>query len=111
MFNPKSELKMIHELRVYHAAPKKVGLVAQRFKNHNKPIYERLGIKVVGSWTVAIGEANDQFIYMLEWQSLAEREQKWGTFLKDEEWQEVWAETDKDGALVRFASNQILQPV
>ena len=102
---------MIHELRVYHAAPKKVGLVAQRFIKHNMPIYQRLGIKVVGSWTVAIGEANDQFIYMLEWESLAEREQKWTAFLKDEEWQKIWAETDKDGALVRFASNQILQPV
>ncbi|KQT62931.1 MULTISPECIES: NIPSNAP family protein [unclassified Aureimonas] len=102
---------MIHERRVYHAAPKKVGLVVKRFKEHNTRIYERLGIKTIGAWTVIVGEANDQFIYLLEWESLAEREQKWGAFLQDEEWQRVWAETDKDGALVRYASNELLQPV
>ncbi|AFL50429.1 hypothetical protein ABIE78_003779 [Sinorhizobium fredii] len=102
---------MIHELRVYHTAPKKLGQVVQRFEKHTIEIFKRLGIKPVGFWTVAIGEANDQLIYMIEWENLAERDQKWAAFLKDEEWQKVWAETDKDGPLVRYASNQILQPV
>ncbi|MBD9529046.1 NIPSNAP family protein [Paracoccus sp. PAR01] len=102
---------MIHERRVYHAAPKKVGLVAKRFADHNMRIYERLGIKVAGAWTVIVGEANDQFVYMLEWSSLEERAQKWGAFIADEEWQKIWSETDKDGALVRYASNELLQPL
>jgi len=102
---------MIHELRVYHAAPKKLGQVVERFEKHTIGIFKRLGIKAVGFWTVAIGEASDQLIYMIEWESLAEREQKWTAFMKDEEWQKVWAETDKDGALVRYVANQILQPV
>jgi len=102
---------MIHELRVYHAAPKKLGMVVQRFEKHTAAIFKRLGIKPVGFWTVMIGEANDQLIYMLEWKNLAEREEKWTAFMQDKEWQAVWAETDKDGPLVRYTSNQILQPV
>lgn len=102
---------MLHERRVYHAAPKKLGQALSRFEKHNLPIYKRLGIKCIGVWTVAIGEANDQLIYILEWENLAERERKWPTFLQDEEWQRIWAETDQDGALIRFASNEIWQPV
>lgn len=102
---------MIHELRVYHTAPKKLGQVVQRFEKHTIAIFKRLGIRPVGFWTVAIGEANDQLIYMIEWENLAERDQKLTAFFKDEEWQKVWAESDKDGPLVRYVSNQILQPV
>ncbi|TKT69513.1 NIPSNAP family protein [Aquamicrobium sp. LC103] len=102
---------MIHEMRIYHAAPKKLGHVVQRFENHTIGIFKRLGIRPVGCWTVVIGEANDQFIYILEWKNLAEREEKMAAFMKDEEWQTVWAETDKDGPLVRYTTNRILQPV
>jgi len=102
---------MIHERRVYHAAPKQVGLVAKRFTDHNLRIYNRLGIKTIGAWTIVVGDANDQFIYMLEWESLEERTEKWGAFIADEEWKRIWAETDKNGALVRYASNELLQPI
>jgi L-rhamnose mutarotase len=102
---------MIHEMRVYHAAPKKLPQVVQRFQNHTIPIFKRLGIRPLQVWTVVIGEANDQLIYVLEWQDLAERQEKMAAFMKDEEWQKVWAETDKDGPLVRYISNQVLQPV
>ena len=102
---------MIHEHRVYHAAPKKLGQLVQRFEKHNLPAFERAGIRALGAWTVLVGEANDQLIYLLEWESLAEREKKWALFMQDEEFQRAWAETDKDGPLVRYASNRFLQPV
>ncbi|SDG96804.1 NIPSNAP family protein [Pelagibacterium luteolum] len=102
---------MIHERRVYHAAPKKVGQVVQRFEKHTLPAFERAGIRAIAAWTVMVGQANDQFVYVLEWESLAEREQKWVAFTQDEEFQRAWAETDKDGPLVRYASNEFLVPV
>lgn len=102
---------MIHERRIYHAAPKQLGKLVARFNNHNLRIYERLGIKTIAAWTVVVGEANDQLIYLLEWDSLTEREEKWASFMQDEEWQEIWTETDSDGALVRYASNEFLAPV
>lgn len=102
---------MIHEHRVYHAAPKKLGQLVQRFEKHNLPAFERADIKVLGAWTVMVGEANDQLIYLLEWENLAEREEKWALFMRDEEFQRAWAETDNEGPLVRYASNRFLQPV
>ena len=44
------------------------------------------GIRQVGFWTVAIGATNHDLYYLLEWESLAEREKKWTTFMGDPEW-------------------------
>jgi NIPSNAP len=45
---------------------------------------------------------------MLAWDSLAEREKRWGTFLADPEWVAVVAKTEKDGQLVEDISSQFL---
>ncbi len=37
---------------------------------------------------------------MLAWDSMAEREKRWGAFLADPEWVAVVAKTEKDGQLV-----------
>ena len=47
---------------------------------------------------------------MLAWDSLAEREIRWGTFLADPEWVAVVARTENDGQLVENISNQLLAP-
>jgi hypothetical protein len=44
---------------------------------------------------------------MLAWDSMAEREKRWGAFLADPEWVAVVAKTEKDGQLVE----NIQQPV
>jgi hypothetical protein len=57
-----------------------------------------------------IGESSEQLTYLLAWESLAEREQKWGAFVSDPEWLAVKAETEKDGPIVADVANSILQP-
>ncbi len=47
---------------------------------------------------------------MLAYESLADREKKWGAFLKDKERSAQFAETEKNGALVRKLTAQILRP-
>ena len=47
---------------------------------------------------------------MLAWDSMAEREKRWGAFLADAEWAAVVAKTEKDGQLVENISNQLLAP-
>jgi hypothetical protein len=101
---------MIYELRTYHSAPKRLSELVRRFQDHTVQVFERLGIRHIGFWTVVIGEANDQLIYLLQWDSLAQREELWAKFLADPEWQRIWAETDKNGPLNLYTSNQILQP-
>jgi hypothetical protein len=77
---------MIHELRVFHCVPGRLPALLKRFENDTLRLFEKHGIKQLGFWTVAIGESNNDLFLILQWESLAEREQKFGAFLKDPEW-------------------------
>jgi hypothetical protein len=101
---------MLYELRVYHAAPGKLPAIVKRFADHTLKFWDRYGIRQVGFWTVLIGENNHDLYYLLEWESLAEREQKWNAFASDADWIKVRAETEKDGPLLTHFSNSILTP-
>jgi NIPSNAP len=101
---------MLYELRIYHAAPGKLPALNQRFANHTLKFWERYGIRQVGFWVPQIGGSNNDLYYILEWESLAEREQKWNTFATDPDWLKVRAETEKEGALVTHITNMILTP-
>jgi hypothetical protein len=101
---------MIHELRVYHTASGKLPELLNRFETITLKIWDRHGIRQAGFWTVAIGENNHDLIYLIEWESLAEREEKWNAFQVDPEWLEKRAVTEKNGPLVTTITNSILQP-
>lgn len=101
---------MIHELRVYHCLPGRLPALLKRFETVTLGIWQRFGIRQAGFWTVAIGESNLALYYLLEWESLAEREQKWTAFQADPEWQAKRAESERDGPIIERVVNQILQP-
>jgi NIPSNAP len=101
---------VIYELRVYRTLPGRLSALLARFERHTLQIWERHGIRQVGFWTTMVGESSYDLTYMLAWQSLAEREQKWGAFMADPEWQKVRAESEKDGPINANVSNQFLQP-
>jgi hypothetical protein len=101
---------MIHELRIYHCVPGKLAALNERFSTITLKIWERHGIRQAGFWTTLIGASNMTLYYLLEWESLAERDQKWGAFMADPEWQAKRAETEKDGAIVARVENHILVP-
>ena len=101
---------MIYELRIYDCAPGRLPALLHRFENITLKIWDRFGIKQVGFWTTVIGKSNHQLIYLLEWRSMAEREQKWNAFQADPEWQEKRAATEKDAPIVANVSSQLLAP-
>jgi hypothetical protein len=101
---------MIHELRIYRAAAGRLPDVLSRFEKHTLKIWQKHGIRQAGFWTVAIGSSNHDLYYLLEWESLAERERKWNAFASDPEWLAIRAETEKNGAIVETLSNAILTP-
>jgi hypothetical protein len=49
-------------------------------------------------------------IYLLAYESLADREKKFGAFAADQERVAKFAETEKNGPLVRRLTAQILRP-
>jgi len=47
---------------------------------------------------------------MLAWESLAERERKWSTFVADQEWISLRAESERDGPILANIRSSILRP-
>ena len=101
---------MIHELRVYRCVPGRLPALLQRFETITLKLWERHGIRQAGFWTTVIGDSNQDLHYLLAWESLAERERKWGAFMADPEWIAKRAETERDGAIIANVHSQILQP-
>ena len=101
---------MIYELRIYTCAPGRLPALLNRFDTITLKIWDRMGIKQAGFWTTLIGESNHQLIYLLQWESLAEREAKWNAFQADPEWQTKRAETEKDAPIVANVESQLLTP-
>jgi hypothetical protein len=101
---------MIYELRVYRCVPNRLPALLKRFETKTLRIWEKHGIRQAGFWTTMIGESNQELTYLLAWESLGERERKWGAFISDPEWIAAREETEKDGAIVANVMNSILQP-
>lgn len=101
---------MLYELRIYDCVPGRLPDLLKRFDTITLKLWEKHGIKQAGFWTTVVGHSNQRLYYLLQWQSLAEREQKWGTFMTDPEWLRARAETEANGAIVAQVSNEILQP-
>jgi hypothetical protein len=101
---------MIYELRVYHCVPGRLPALLKRFETVTLGIWERHGIRQAGFWTVLVGESSQDLLYLLQWQSMAEREKKWAQFLADPEWIAKRAESERDGAITASVSNSFLQP-
>lgn len=101
---------MLHELRVYHCVPGRLPDLLKRFQTITLKLWEKHGIRQAGFWTVTIGDSNQDLYYLLEWENLAEREQRWNAFATDPEWLAAKAETEKNGQIVASLSNTILTP-
>jgi NIPSNAP len=101
---------MLYELRVYECVPGRLPDLLKRFDTITLKLWEKHGIKQAGFWTTVIGESNQTLYYLLAWESLAEREQKWARFGSDPDWLAARAQTEANGAIVANVSNAILAP-
>jgi hypothetical protein len=101
---------MVYELRVYHCVPGRLPAIIKRFDSITCRLFEKHGIKQVGFWTVAVGESSSDLVYMLQWESLADRDKKFGAFAADPDWIEARTRTEADGPIVASITNSILMP-
>jgi hypothetical protein len=100
---------MIHELRIYEVVPGRMAALHERFAKITSRLFEKHGIRVVGYWTDLIG-SNDRLTYLIAWNSLAEREQRWTAFATDPEWITARNKTEESGPIVARVINTIMQP-
>jgi heme-degrading monooxygenase HmoA len=101
----------IYELRTYVLYPHNRERLYERFRDHTSKILTRLGFHTIGYWTVSAGEGEGNLVYLIRWESHADREAGWRSFAEDTEWQEVRAATNAEhGPLVAAAHSAILSP-
>ncbi len=101
---------MIYELRVYHCLPGRLPDLLKRFETVTIRLFEKHGIQQLGFWTVAIGESNADLVYILKWDSLADREARFAAFQRDPEWIEARRQSETGGPLLSSISNSIMTP-
>lgn len=101
---------MIYEMRIYHCLPGRLPALLQRFETITLSFFEKHGIRQAGFWTTLVGESNHSLTYLLAWESLAEREQKWNAFASDADWVAKRNETEREKPIVASIANQFLAP-
>ena len=99
---------MLYELRVYDAMPGKLGALNDRFAKHTTGFFKNHGIGIVGFWTAVIGTGN-QLTYILSFDDMADREEKWGAFQNNSDWHKVRADSERDGTLVASVQNSFMR--
>ena len=98
---------MIYEQRIYKAVPGKLAAINARFANHTIGFFEEFNIGMLGFWNDEIGASN-QLTYILSFDSMADREEKWNAFAAHKPWLEVRAETESNGPLVAQVINSFM---
>lgn len=97
-------------MRVYRCVPGRLPALLNRFETVTLKLWERHGIRQAGFWTTLVGESNQEVIYLLAWDSMGEREQRWNAFQSDPDWLEQRARTERDGPIVANIASSFLQP-
>lgn len=100
---------MLYEMRIYETVPGRLQALHNRFEHITRGFFEKHGIRVVGYWTDLIG-TGERLIYIVAWESLAEREQKWNAFATDPEWVAAKNKTEESGPIVARLHNTIMRP-
>lgn len=102
---------MIYELRIYRCVPKRLPALLKRFETTTLELFKKHGMRQAGFWTVEVGpHMSTDLYYMLAWESMGEREQKWNAFQADPEWIEKRAQSEADGAIIDELHNMFLKP-
>jgi hypothetical protein len=99
---------MLYEARIYTTVPGKLPALNDRFAKHTMGFFKKHGIGILGFWTDEIGTSN-QLTYILTYDSMADREAKWGAFQADPGWQQARAQTEADGVLVAVVHNTFMR--
>ncbi|MCW0205906.1 MAG: NIPSNAP family protein [Achromobacter sp.] len=101
---------MIIETRIYHCLPGRLPALHERFRATTLGFFEKHGIQPLGFWTTLAGPSNHALTYMLQWESLAERERKWNAFQADAEWIAKRAASEAERPIVERIENFFLSP-
>lgn len=100
----------MYELRVYHAAPGKLGNLLARFRDHTIKIFDRHGMKSVAYWTPTDEpQKSGTLIYILAHPSREAATANWKAFQEDGEWKSVRDKSEENGKLVEKVDSTFME--
>lgn len=101
---------MIYEFRTYEVAPGRMGDLLDRFRNYTLKLFEKHDMKVIAFFNPVIGESSNHLNYILAFDNLNHRENSWKNFMADEEWKNVYKNSNTNGQIVIKVENKIFEP-
>jgi hypothetical protein len=107
--NPKQASTVVYELRIYHAAPGKLGELLARFRDHTIKLFDRHGLKSVAYWTpVDEPQKSNTLVYILQHPSREDAAANWKSFQDDPEWKSVKEKSEANGKLTEKIDSTFL---
>jgi hypothetical protein len=102
----------VFEMRTYHAHEGKGPDMHKRFREHTCDLFKKHGMELVGFWTPTTAEKgkDDTLVYILAYPSMEAREKSWKAFQDDPEWKQVFADSHKNGPIVKKVDQLFLNP-
>tara|TARA_B100000676_G_scaffold306035_1_gene361458 strand:+ start:18649 stop:18981 length:333 start_codon:yes stop_codon:yes gene_type:complete len=77
---------MIYEMRRYQCFSGKIGFLHTLMEELAVPVFEKLGMTFVGSWTPEVGDDEHTLIYMLAYEDMGARQRAWDAFYDHPDW-------------------------
>jgi uncharacterized protein (DUF1330 family) len=102
----------IFELRTYYVNDGKLVDLHKRFRDHTCELLKKHGAELIGFWT-PVDEKDGKgakLIYLVAFPSREAAKKTWEAFGKDPEWRKVYAESHKNGVLVKKVDSVFLEP-
>lgn len=102
---------MIYEIREYTTVPGRMPALVRRFADHTVGLFARHGMELVFLSRTEIGDnTNNELVYVLSFDSVQDMLDRWAAFLADPQWQQVRADSERDGPIVARVSRRVLNP-
>jgi len=102
----------VFELRTYTANEGKLADVHKRFRDHACELLKKHGAELIGFWTPRDDKdgKESKLIYLVAFPDREAARKTWKEFSDDPEWKKVFAESHKNGVLVRKVESVFLEP-
>ncbi|MEW4561185.1 NIPSNAP family protein [Bremerella sp. JC770] len=104
-----AEEPRLFELRTYTTAEGRLPALLKRFRDGELKLFEKQGMTNVAYFTPV--EMPNTLIYVVAHKDGAAMKKAWDGFRNDQEWQQLWEQSTKDGKIVIKVDRQILRPV
>jgi NIPSNAP protein len=102
---------MFHELRLYTPSPGRLDDLVARIGFDMVPYFERHGFsRRLGQWTAVAGETTPVFVWLLQWQDMAERASAFAGLGADADWNALRTRTNGPGEMVKRYDIRFLAP-